>query len=55
MKTTRKTRPGERRVKLLKEYFLAASWIALLKRVCQEAAMAVPERALVPIPIRVRR
>ena len=54
MKITRKTRNGESREALLKEYFLTASLIALLKRVGEEAAKAVPRRALAPIPVRVR-
>lgn len=45
MKITRKTRNGERREALLKEYFLTASLIALLKRVGEEAAKAAPSRA----------
>jgi hypothetical protein len=45
MKIVRKTKDGERREALLKEYFITASMIALLKRVGQEAAKAAPRRA----------
>lgn len=45
MKIVRKTKSGESREALLKEYFITASLIALLKRVGQEAAKAVPEHA----------
>jgi hypothetical protein len=44
MKIIRKTKDGERREALLKEYFITASMIALLKRVGQEAAKAAPRR-----------
>ncbi len=44
MKIVRKTKDGERREALLKEYFITASMIALLKRVGQEAAKAAPRR-----------
>ncbi len=55
MKITRKSPNGERREALLKEYFLTASLIALLKRVGEEAAKAIPRRAAVPVPVRIRR
>ena len=45
MKIVRKTKNGESREALLKEYFITASLIALLKRVGQEAAKAAPRRA----------
>ena len=49
MKITRKTRNGERREALLKEYFITASLIALLKRVGEEAAKAAPRRKSVAL------
>lgn len=55
MKITRKNRNGERRETLLREYFVTASLIALLKRVGEEAAKAAPPRALSMIPARIRR
>ena len=45
MKIIHKTRNGESREALLKEYFITASLIALLKRVGQEAAKASPTHA----------
>lgn len=45
MKVTRIDRNGQRREALLKEYFITASMIALLKRVGEEAAKAAPRRA----------
>lgn len=54
MKIIRKTRDGQRREALLKEYFLTASLIALLKRVGEEAAKAVPRRAPDPVPAKAR-
>lgn len=45
MKIVHRTKNGETREALLKEYFITASLIALLKRVGQEAAKAAPERA----------
>ncbi len=45
MKIVHKTKNGESREALLKEYFITASLIALLKRVGQEAAKAAPRRA----------
>ncbi len=54
MKITRKTKNGESRETLLKEYFITASLIALLKRVGEEAAKAVPTRAAIPLQARAR-
>lgn len=45
MKITRIDRNGQRREALLKEYFITASMIALLKRVGEEAAKVAPVRA----------
>jgi hypothetical protein len=45
MKIVRKTKSGEAREVLLKEYFINASLIALLKRVGQEAARMAPTHA----------
>jgi len=44
MKIVHKTKSGETREALLKEYFINASLIALLKRVGEEAAKAAPAR-----------
>lgn len=44
MKIVHKTKSGESREALLKEYFITASLIALLKRVGEEAAKAAPAR-----------
>ncbi|MBC7980531.1 MAG: hypothetical protein H7Y36_08215 [Armatimonadetes bacterium] len=44
MKIVHKTRNGETREALLKEYFITASLIALLKRVGEEAAKVAPNR-----------
>lgn len=44
MKITRIDRNGQRREALLKEYFITASMIALLKRVGEEAAKVAPGR-----------
>lgn len=55
MKITRINRNGERREALLKEYFLTASLIALLKRAGEQAAAAMPQRAPALAPVRVRR
>lgn len=54
MKVVHKTKSGETREALLKEYFINASLIALLKRVGQEAAKAAPRRTERPIPARIR-
>lgn len=51
MKITRTSKSGERREALLKEYFLTASLIALLKRVGDEATKVTPRgarRGIVP-------
>ncbi len=45
MKIVHKTKDGGSREALLKEYFINASLIALLKRVGEEAAKANPARA----------
>lgn len=45
MKVTRIDRNGQRREALLKEYFITASMIALLKRVGEEAAKVAPRRS----------
>ena len=55
MKIVSKSRNGESREALLKEYFLTASLLALLKRVGDEAAKAVALAKPLPIPVRVRR
>lgn len=54
MKVNRKNRHGESREVLLKEYFITASLIALLKRAGQEAARMRPaiRSELVPLKIR---
>ncbi len=44
MKIVHKTKSGETREALLKEYFITASLIALLKRVGEEAVKAAPNR-----------
>lgn len=54
MKIVHKTKTGESREALLKEYFITASLIALLKRVGQEAAKAAPGRAKQAAIARVR-
>lgn len=54
MKIVRKTKNGERREALLKEYFITASLIALLKRVGEEAAKAAPRRANIVALAKVR-
>lgn len=56
MKVNRKTRNGESREMLLKEYFLNASLIALLKRAGEEAARLNPafKRTQALAPVRVR-
>ena len=53
MKVNRKTRSGESREVLLREYFITASLIALLKRAGEEAARLNPQfrKALVPLRI----
>lgn len=54
MKVNRKTRSGESREVLLKEYFITASLIALLKRAGAEAARMNPRLKPALIPLRVR-
>ena len=54
MKIIRKTKDGQRREALLKEYFLTASLIALLKRVGDEAAKAIPAGKRQAITVRAR-
>ncbi len=54
MKIVHKTKSGESREALLKEYFITASLIALLKRVGEEAAKAAPVRAKTAALARVR-
>ncbi len=54
MKVNRKTRNGESREVLLKEYFITASLIALLKRAGEEAARMNPRhRAQELVPLRI--
>jgi hypothetical protein len=55
MKVNRKTRTGESREVLLKEYFITASLIALLKRAGEEAARLNPKFKPAMIPARIRR
>jgi len=55
MKIVHKTKNGETREALLKEYFINASLIALLKRVGQEAAKATPKHAKEMALAKVRR
>ncbi len=55
MKIIRKSPNGERREALLKEYFITASLIALLKRVGNEAASAFPYPSRQRVPARGRR
>jgi len=54
MKAKRKTRNGETREVLLREYFITASLIALLKRAGEEAAKFAPRRTPAMVPVRVR-
>ncbi|MBG7607408.1 MAG: hypothetical protein IZT59_05190 [Verrucomicrobia bacterium] len=54
MKIVHKTKNGEIREALLKEYFITASLIALLKCVGEEAAKIAPERAKKAALARVR-
>ncbi|MFU8893582.1 MAG: hypothetical protein ACNA8L_08140 [Luteolibacter sp.] len=54
MKITRIDRNGQRREALLKEYFITASMIALLKRVGEEAAKAAPGRIRRAVEAKVR-
>jgi hypothetical protein len=55
MKIIHKSKNGETREVLLKEYFINASLIALLKRVGQEAARLAPSDAKSVVLARVRR
>ncbi len=55
MKIIHKSKNGETREVLLKEYFINASLIALLKRVGQEAAALAPSHAKSAALARVRR
>lgn len=57
MKILSKVQNGERREALLREYFLTASLIALLKRAGEEAvkAVTVVKPLPLPLPVRVRR
>lgn len=55
MKIIRKNRNGERREALLKEYFITASLIALLRRVGEEAAKVAPRGETLLAPLKVRR
>lgn len=55
MQITRKTHNGERREALLKEYFLNASLLALLKRLGEETARVLPQRQQHAVLAKVRR
>lgn len=55
MKITRKDRNGQRREALLKEYFITASLIALLKRVGEEAGKVVPARVQASVAAKAAR
>jgi hypothetical protein len=55
MKIVRKSENGETREVLLKEYFINASLIALLKRIGLEAARLAPSHVKSAAPARVRR
>ena len=55
MKITRIASNGERREALLKEYFLTASLLALLKKVGEVAANSVPRKIPVPVPAKAWR
>ncbi|MFT3991641.1 MAG: hypothetical protein QM680_09560 [Luteolibacter sp.] len=56
MKIIRKTPDGQRRETLLKEYFITASLIALLKRAGEQAARATMQQPeMKPAVARVRR
>lgn len=54
MKIIRKTKNGESREAILKEYFITASLIVLLKRVGEEAAKAAPHRVKTAAHAKVR-
>ena len=55
MKVSRKTQNGESREVLLKEYFITASLIALLKRAGEEAIKMNPRFHPALIPARIRK
>ncbi|MFT4176721.1 MAG: hypothetical protein QM627_08680 [Luteolibacter sp.] len=55
MKIIRKTPDGRRRETLLKEYFITASLIALLKRAGEQAARATLQPEMKPAVARIRR
>jgi len=54
MKVSHKTRTGERREVLLKEYFITSALIALLKRAGAEAARFNATLKPAPVPVRIR-
>ena len=54
MKVSHKTKTGERREVLLKEYFITTSLIALLKRAGAEAARFNESLKPAPVPARIR-
>jgi hypothetical protein len=54
MKVSHKTKTGERREVLLKEYFITTSLIALLKRAGAEAARFNAGLKPAPVPARIR-
>ncbi|MEY3393773.1 MAG: hypothetical protein RL346_9 [Verrucomicrobiota bacterium] len=54
MKIVKKSKTGESREVLLREYFINASLIALLKRVSHEAVKFAPSRSRASVPARVR-
>ena len=54
MKVSHKTRTGERREVLLKEYFITTSLIALLKRAGAEAARFNDSLKPAAVPLRIR-
>ncbi len=55
MKIVKKSKTGESREVLLREYFINASLIALLKRVGQEAAKLAPTQSKAAVLARVKR
>jgi hypothetical protein len=55
MKIVKKSKTGESREVLLREYFINASLIALLKRVGQEAAKLAPTQPKIAALARVKR
>lgn len=54
MKIIHPDRNGQHREALLKEYFLTASLLALLKRVAEEVAKTMPSRAPTPVRAKIR-